>query len=64
MHQLPAAAGVDEKFLLNPRKFSLKLMNLLGSVDPHVAQDLVLMLHVKGLGDVTRKMKFRTEKLI
>jgi len=55
MHQLPAAAGADGKFLLNPGKFSRKLMNLLGSVDPHVAMDLAFMLHVKGLGAVKRE---------
>ncbi len=55
MHQLPTAAGADEKFLLNPGKFLRELMNLLGSVDPHMAQDLAFMLHVKGLGAVKRE---------
>ena len=55
MHQLPAAAGADGKSLLNPGKFSRKLMNLLGSVDSHMARDLAFMLHVKGLGAVKRE---------
>ncbi len=55
MHQLPAAAGADGKSLLNPGKFSRELMTLLGSVDPHTARDLALMLHVKGLGAVKRE---------
>ncbi len=55
MHQLPPVAGADGKLLLNPGRFSHKLMNLLGREDAHIAWDLAFMLHAEGIGEVMRE---------
>ncbi len=55
MHQLPPEVGVDEDLYLNPTRMFREILKMLGGEVLPSRSDLGLMLHGKGLFNVTRE---------